>query len=58
MGASIEEQAMSMAIGQLLAYLKVAVLAFALMAVVWGIVKFIETRGRAEIGDGDEAETD
>lgn len=49
---------MSMAIGQLLAYLKVAVLAFALMAVVWGIVKFIETRGRAEIGDGDEAETD
>lgn len=58
MGASIEEQAMSMAVGQLLAYLKIGVLAFALMAVVWGIVKFIETRGRAEIGDRDEADSD
>jgi hypothetical protein len=58
MGASIEEQAMSMAAGQLLAYLKVAVLAFALMAVVWGIVKFIESRGRAEIDDRDEPDSE
>ncbi len=49
---------MSMAAGQLLAYLKVAVLAFALMAVVWGIVKFIESRGRAEIDDRDEPDSE
>ena len=45
---------MSMAAGQLLAYLKIGVIAFGVMAVVWGIVKFIETRGREKIGGGDE----
>ncbi|MCH7486719.1 MAG: hypothetical protein IIC04_06995 [Proteobacteria bacterium] len=49
---------MSMIAGQLLGYLKIGVLAFGLMAVVWGIVKFIESRGRREIGGGDEPDAD
>ena len=49
---------MSMIAGQLLAYLKIGVLAFGLMAVIWGIVKFIESRGGSETGGGDEPDAD
>ena len=45
---------MSMLVGQSLAYLKIGVIAFGLMAVVWGIVKFIEARAREKIGGGNE----
>ena len=44
---------MSMIAGQLLAYLKIGVFAFGLMAVVWSIVKVIESRGRRQIGGRD-----
>ena len=49
---------MSMIAGQFLAYLKIGVVAFGLMAVVWGIVKFIESRGRSETGGGDEPDAE
>ena len=49
---------LGMIAGQLLAYLKIGVLAFGLMAVVWGIVKVIESRGRREIGGRDEPNAD
>ena len=45
---------MSVVAGQLLAYLKIGAVAFCLMAVIWGIVKLIESRGRREIGGKDE----
>ena len=38
---------MGMIAGQFLAYLKLGVLALGLMAVIGGIVKFIESRGRS-----------
>jgi hypothetical protein len=44
---------MSFAAGQALAYLKVVVLAFAVMAVVWAVVKVIETRGGRKNDGGD-----
>ena len=44
--------------GQLLAYLKIGVVAFVLMAVVWGLVKFIESRGRRETDGGDDSDAD
>jgi hypothetical protein len=44
---------MSFAAGQALAYLKVGVIALAVMAVVWGVVKVVETRGRRKNDGGD-----
>ncbi len=44
---------MSFAAGQALAFLKVGVLAFAVMAVVWAAVKIIEARDRRKDGGGD-----
>ena len=44
---------MSFAAGQALAYLKVGVLALAVMAVVWAAVKVVEARGRRKIDGGD-----
>ncbi len=49
---------MSMVAGHLLAYLKVGVLALGLMAVIGGIVKFIESKGRRETGGRDEPDDD
>ena len=45
---------MSFIAGQAIAYLKISVLAFAVMAVVWAAVKVIEARGRRknDVGDG------
>ncbi len=44
---------MSFAAGQALAYLKIGVLALAVMAVVWADVKVIESRGRRKNDGGD-----
>ncbi len=44
---------MSFAAGQALAYLKIGVLALAVMAVVWAVVKVVETRGRGKDDGGD-----
>ncbi len=44
---------MSFIAGQALAYLKIGVLALAVMAVVWAAVKIIEARGRRKDGGGD-----
>ena len=44
---------MSFLVGQALAYLKIGVIAFAVMAVVWAIVKVVETRGRRKNDGGD-----
>ena len=44
---------MSFAAGQALAYLKIGVLALAVMAVVWTVVKVIETKGRQKNDGGD-----
>ncbi len=49
---------MSMIAGQLLAYLKIGVVAFVLMAVIGGIVKYIESKARRETGGGDEPDAD
>ena len=49
---------MSVAAGQLLAYLKIGVLALALIAVIVGIVKYIEARGRGGNGGADKPEGD
>jgi len=43
---------MSFAAGQVLAYLKIGVLAFAVMAVVWAVVKVVEARGRRKNNGG------
>ena len=48
---------MSVAAGQLLAFLKIGVLAFGIMAAVWAIVKLIETTGQRRNGGGDEPDT-
>ena len=45
---------MSVAAGQLLAYLKIGVLDFGILAAVWAIVTFFETTGRRLHGGGDE----
>ena len=44
---------MSFIAGQTLAYLKVGVLAFAVMAAVWAAVKIVEARGRRKNDGGD-----
>ncbi len=44
---------MSFAAGQALAYLKIGVVALAVVAVVWGVVKVIEARGRRKNDGGD-----
>ncbi len=44
---------MSFIAGQALAYLKVGVLAFAVMVVVWAAVKVVEVRGRRKNDGGD-----
>ena len=43
---------MSFAAGQVLAYLKIGVLAFAVMAVVWAVVKVVEASGRRKNNGG------
>ena len=45
--------AMSFVAGQALAYLKIGVIAFAVMAAVWTVVKVIEARGRRKNDGGD-----
>ncbi len=47
---------MSFAAGQALAYLKIGVLALAVIAVVWAAVKVIEARGRRNNDGGDGRE--
>ena len=47
---------MSMAAGLFLAYRKIGVLAFSVMAVIWGIVKVIENSGQSDSGGGDDAD--
>ena len=44
---------MSFIAGQALAYLKVGVVAFAVMVAVWATVKFVEARGRRKSDGGD-----
>lgn len=44
---------MSFIAGQTLAYLKIGVVAFAVMAVVWAVVKVVEARGQRKNDDGD-----
>ncbi len=44
---------MSFIAGQVLAYLKIGVLAFAVVAVVWTAVKVVEARERGKNAGGD-----
>ena len=44
---------MSFIAGQALAYLKISVIAFTVMAVVWALVKFIEASGRQKNHGGN-----
>ncbi len=44
---------MSFIAGQALVYLKIGVVAFAVMAVVWAVVKVVEARGRQKNDGGD-----
>ncbi len=44
---------MSFVAGQALVYLKIGVLALAVMAVVWAAVKVVEARGRRKNENGD-----
>ncbi len=44
---------MSFIAGQALAFLKIGVLAFAVMAVVWAAVKVVEARSRRKNDGGD-----
>ncbi len=44
---------MSFAAGQALAYLKIGVLAFAVVVVVWAAVKVVEARERRKNDGGD-----
>ncbi len=46
---------MSFAAGQALAYLKIGVLALAVMAVVWAVVKVIEAKGGGK-DDGEDGQ--
>ncbi len=45
---------MSFAAGQALAYLKIGVVALAVMAVVWAVVKVVEARSRQNNHGGDD----
>ncbi len=45
---------MSFIAGQTLAYLKIGVLALAVVAVVWAVVKVVEARGQRKSDGGDE----
>ncbi len=47
---------MSFLVGQALAYLKIGVLALAVMAAVWAVVKIVEARGRRKNDGGDGPE--
>ena len=42
---------MSVAAGTLLAFAKIGVVAFAVMAVLWAIIRSIENSGREKAGD-------
>ena len=44
---------MSFIAGQALAYLKIGVLALVVMAIVWAVVKLIETSGQGKDDGGD-----
>ncbi|MEE8562778.1 MAG: hypothetical protein V3S92_04075 [Alphaproteobacteria bacterium] len=44
---------MSFLVGQAIAYLKIGVIALAVMAAVWAVVKIVEARGRRKNDDGD-----
>ncbi len=44
---------MSFAAGQALAYLKIGVLALAVVAVVWAVIKVVEARGQRKNDGGD-----
>lgn len=44
---------MSFLVGQAIAYLKIGVIALAVMAAVWAVVKIVEARGRRKNGGGD-----
>ncbi len=44
---------MSFLAGQALAYLKIGVLALAVMVAVWAVVKVVEARGRRKDDGGD-----
>ncbi len=45
---------MDFAAGQALAYLKIGVVAFAVMAVVWAVIKVVEARGQGKNDDGND----
>ena len=45
---------MSFAAGQVLAYLKIGVVALAVMAGVWAVVKVVEARSRQNNDGGDD----
>ncbi len=45
---------MSFAAGQALAYLKIGVIALAVMVIVWAVVKVVEPRGRRKNDGGDD----
>lgn len=47
---------MSMAAGLFLAYLKIGVVAFVVMAFVWALVKFIENSAQNNSGGGDDSD--
>jgi hypothetical protein len=42
---------MSVAAGQILAFLKIGVVAFAIMAALWLLIRFVEKRGREKNKD-------
>ena len=44
---------MSFLAGQALVYLKIGVLALTVMAIVWAVVKVVESRGRRKDDGGD-----
>jgi hypothetical protein len=44
---------MSMAAGQALVFLKVGLLAFAIMAVIWIVVRAVESRGKKKTETDD-----
>ena len=39
---------MSVVVGQLLAFMKIGIVAFAIMAILWAIIKIVEKSGRAQ----------
>ena len=44
---------MSFLVEQAIVYLKIGVIALAVMAAVWAVVKIVEARGRRKNDDGD-----